>query len=56
MGRIPADRARPAASACRLRALTELRRSVAETRSKIRALGNVNVGAIDEYKEVKERY
>lgn len=36
--------------------LTELRRSVAEVRSKIRALGNVNVGAIDEYKEVKERY
>ena len=36
--------------------LTELRRQVAETRSKIRALGNVNVGAIDEYKEVKERY
>ena len=33
--------------------LTELRRQVAETRSKIRALGNVNVGAIDEYKEVK---
>ena len=36
--------------------LTELRRQVAETRGKIRALGNVNVGAIDEYKEVKERY
>ena len=36
--------------------LTELRRSVAEVRSKIRGLGNVNVGAIDEYKEVKERY
>ncbi len=27
-----------------------------ELRSKIRALGNVNVGAIDEYKEVKEKY
>ena len=27
-----------------------------EVRGKIRALGNVNVGAIDEYKEVKERY
>ena len=25
-------------------------------RGKIRALGNVNVGAIEEYKEVKERY
>ena len=36
--------------------LTELRRQVAETRGRIRALGNVNVGAIDEYKEVKERY
>lgn len=35
---------------------TELRRQVAEVRGKIRALGNVNVGAIDEYKEVKERY
>lgn len=36
--------------------VTELRRQVAEARGKIRALGNVNVGAIDEYKEVKERY
>ena len=36
--------------------VTELRRQVAEVRGKIRALGNVNVGAIDEYKEVKERY
>ena len=36
--------------------LTELRRQVTELRGKIRALGNVNVGAIDEYKEVKERY
>ena len=36
--------------------LTELRRSVAEVRGKIRGLGNVNVDAIDEYKEVKERY
>ena len=36
--------------------ITELRRLVAEVRGKIRALGNVNVGAIDEYKEVKERY
>ena len=36
--------------------LTELRRQVTEVRGKIRALGNVNVGAIDEYKEVKERY
>ena len=36
--------------------VTELRRQVAEVRGKIRALGNVNVGAIDEYKDVKERY
>ena len=36
--------------------VTELRRQVTEVRGKIRALGNVNVGAIDEYKEVKERY
>ena len=36
--------------------VTDLRRQVAEIRAKIRALGNVNVGAIDEYKEVKERY
>ena len=36
--------------------LTELRRSVAEVRGKIRGLGNVNVGAIEEYREVKERY
>ena len=36
--------------------VTELRRQVSEVRGKIRALGNVNVGAIDEYKEVKERY
>lgn len=27
-----------------------------ELRSKIRSLGNVNVGAIDEYREVKEKY
>ena len=36
--------------------VTELRRQVAEVRGKIRALGNVNVGAIEEYREVKERY
>ena len=39
-----------------IESLTELRRSVAEVRGKIRGLGNVNVGAIEEYKEVKERY
>ena len=34
----------------------ELRRLVTEVRGKIRELGNVNVGAIEEYREVKERY
>ncbi len=34
----------------------ELRSQVAEVRAKIRALGNVNVAAIDEYAEVSERY
>ena len=34
----------------------ELRRGVAEVRGKIRALGNVNVGAIEEYQEVRGRY
>lgn len=36
--------------------VTELRRQVGEVRGKIRALGNVNVGAIEEYAEVSERY
>nr|WP_207721060.1 chromosome segregation protein SMC [Anaerofilum hominis] len=36
--------------------VTELRRGVAEVRGQIRALGNVNVGAIEEYAEVRERY
>ena len=31
-------------------------RSLQELKGKIRALGNVNVGAIEEYKEVSERY
>ncbi len=31
-------------------------RSLNEIKGKIRALGSVNVGAIDEYKEVKQRY
>ena len=34
----------------------EAKKLLAETKSKIRALGNVNVSAIEEYKEVKERY
>ena len=32
------------------------KRRLAEIKGKIRALGSVNVGAIDEYKEVNERY
>lgn len=32
------------------------RRRLGEIKNKIRALGNVNVGAIDEFKEVNERY
>ncbi|MFR8665129.1 MAG: chromosome segregation protein SMC [Ruthenibacterium sp.] len=34
----------------------QLRRDVGEVRARIRALGNVNVGAIDEYAEVRARY
>ena len=34
----------------------EAKKSLAEIKSKIRSLGNVNVSAIEEYKEVKERY
>ena len=34
----------------------EAKKSLAETKSKIKALGSVNVAAIEEYKEVSERY
>ncbi|MBO5105445.1 MAG: chromosome segregation protein SMC [Clostridia bacterium] len=34
----------------------EAKKSLAETKSKIKALGNVNVAAIEEYKEVSERF
>ncbi len=34
----------------------EAKKALAETKSKIKALGNVNVAAIEEYKEVSERY
>lgn len=34
----------------------EAKKTLAEIKSKIRALGNVNVSAIEEYKEVNERY
>ncbi len=36
--------------------LPALRAQVAEVRGSIRALGSVNVGAVEEYKEVKQRY
>ena len=36
--------------------VTDLRRQVTELRNRIRNLGNVNVGAIEEYKEVNQRY
>ena len=36
--------------------LTEANKQLNEIKGKIRALGNVNVGAIEEYKEVSERY
>ena len=36
--------------------VAELRRQVGEVRGQIRALGSVNVGAIDEYAEVNQRY
>lgn len=36
--------------------LPALRAQVADLKSRIRALGSVNVGAIDEYREVRQRY
>ncbi len=36
--------------------IADLRRDTAEVRAKIRALGSVNVGAIEEYEEVYSRY
>ncbi|MCH5187813.1 MAG: chromosome segregation protein SMC, partial [Oscillospiraceae bacterium] len=36
--------------------VTAAQKRVSELKGKIRALGDVNVGAIEEYKEVKERY
>lgn len=35
---------------------SDAKKELAEIKSKIRSLGNVNVSAIEEYKEVKERY
>ena len=34
----------------------DLRRQVQDLRAKVRSLGNVNVGAIEEYREVSQRY
>ena len=46
-----------AAACCKaFDSVTELRRQVAEVRAKIKALGSVNVAAIDEYAEVSGRY
>lgn len=36
--------------------VTSAQKRISELKGKIRALGDVNVGAIDEYKEVKQRY
>ena len=36
--------------------VVEAKRSLGEIKNKIRGLGNVNVSAIEEYKEVSERY
>ena len=36
--------------------VTELRQKVSSVRNRIRALGNVNVAAIEEYQEVSARY
>ncbi len=36
--------------------LTGLKRSISEVKNEMKALGNVNINAIEEYKEVKERH
>ena len=36
--------------------VADAKKALADTRSKIKSLGNVNVSAIEEYKEVSERY
>lgn len=45
-----------AALGIKIESLTDARRRLAEIKGKIKALGSVNVAAIDEYKEVSERY
>ena len=39
-----------------LESITDAKKRLSEIKNKIKALGSVNVGAIDEYKEVSERY
>ncbi|MBQ8210007.1 MAG: chromosome segregation protein SMC [Clostridia bacterium] len=39
-----------------LESIPDAKKRLAEIKNKIKALGSVNVGAIDEYKEVSERY
>ncbi len=39
-----------------LESISDAKKQLADIKSKIKALGSVNVGAIDEYKEVSERY
>ncbi len=43
-------------SAVEIESVTSAQRSLSQIKAKIKALGNVNVAAIDEYKEVSERY
>lgn len=44
------------ATGIKIEDVAEAKRTLAEIKSKIRSLGNVNVSAIEEYKEVNERY
>ena len=44
------------ATGIRIENTAEAKKNLAEVKSKIRSLGNVNVSAIEEYKEVNERY
>ena len=39
-----------------LTAISEIRKHIEELKNSIRALGNVNVNAIEDYKEISERY
>lgn len=44
------------ATGIKIEDVAEAKRTLVEIKSKIRSLGNVNVSAIEEYKEVNERY